>query len=267
VSEGNKIWIQGAGDLASGVAWRLVRDGYRVVMAEIPRPVAVRRLVCFGEAVHEGAVTVAGIVARLATASEAEFRADEVTVLVDPAGEQMPRLAPDAVVDARMTKKPPDFLPAGNAPIIGLGPGFRCGRDARLVVETHREAELGAVIDSGEAVADTGVPGRVGGKTGERLLRSPAAGRLEADAGIGDLVEAGAVVGRVAGHPVRATIAGRLRGLIRSDVELTVGMKIGDVDPRGAAVDPAVISDKALTVGGGVIAALWRLGILSAGEP
>ena len=38
------IWIQGAGDLASGVAVRLVRCGYRVVMAETDKPLAVRRL-------------------------------------------------------------------------------------------------------------------------------------------------------------------------------------------------------------------------------
>jgi xanthine dehydrogenase accessory factor len=60
---------------------------------------------------------------------------------------------------------------------------------------------------------------------------------------------------------VRAAIAGCLRGLIRSDIEGSVGMKIADVDPRGAAVDPAAISDRALAVGGGVLQALGRLGI------
>ena len=32
------ILIRGAGDLASGVAWRLHRCGYSVVMTEIERP-------------------------------------------------------------------------------------------------------------------------------------------------------------------------------------------------------------------------------------
>ena len=39
------IWIQGAGEMASATALCLVRAGYRVVLAEIDRPMAVRRLV------------------------------------------------------------------------------------------------------------------------------------------------------------------------------------------------------------------------------
>ena len=48
------IWIQGAGELASGVAVRLVRSGYPVVLADIQRPLAVRRLVAFSEAIYQG---------------------------------------------------------------------------------------------------------------------------------------------------------------------------------------------------------------------
>ncbi len=175
MSEPGRIWIHGAGELASGVAWRLCRCGYQVVMADIPAPLAVRRRVVFCEAIYEGRCQVEGLVGRCVAAPEVAFRRDEIVVCVDPEADQLARLAPAAVIDARMTKRRPQALPAGSAPLIGLGPGFCCGRDAALVVETHRGARLGALIEEGEAAPNTGVPGRIGGIASRRLLRAPAA--------------------------------------------------------------------------------------------
>jgi len=260
VTDDAGIWIQGAGELASGVGWRLVRCGYRVLMAEVAAPLAVRRLVCFSEAVRIGEVAVEGVTGRLALPSEAVWSRGEVTVIVAPDGDQMGRLRPDVVIDARMTKRAPDPLPRAAAPLIGLGPGFRCGKNADLIVETHRGARLGTVIDAGQALADTGVPGDVGGATASRLLRAPGVGYLTPRCVIGDLVHAGDTIGTVDGRPVRAEVAGRVRGLISSDVELFAGMKVGDIDPRGAAIDPGLVSDKALAIAGGVLEGLLRLG-------
>ena len=50
----NYILIRGGGDLASGVALRLHRSGYKIMIAELPRPLAVRRTVSFSEAVYAG---------------------------------------------------------------------------------------------------------------------------------------------------------------------------------------------------------------------
>jgi hypothetical protein len=49
-----KIVIKGAGDLATGVAARLWRSGFPVVMTEIDRPLTVRRTVSLSDAVYEG---------------------------------------------------------------------------------------------------------------------------------------------------------------------------------------------------------------------
>ncbi len=46
--------VKGAGDLASGVALRLHRSGFAVVMSEIAHPTAVRRTVAFAEAATTG---------------------------------------------------------------------------------------------------------------------------------------------------------------------------------------------------------------------
>jgi xanthine dehydrogenase accessory factor len=49
---------------------------------------------------------------------------------------------------------------------------------------------------------------------------------------------------------------GMLRGLIRPGIEITQGMKIGDVDRRNDPAMYTLVSDKALAVGGAVLEAL-----------
>ena len=64
------IVFRGAGDVASGAALRLYNAGLRrIIMLEIPRPMAVRRTVSFSEAVYDGEVTVEGVRAKLAVSS------------------------------------------------------------------------------------------------------------------------------------------------------------------------------------------------------
>ncbi len=254
------IWIQGAGEQASGVAWTLVRTGYTVVAAEIPAPRTVRRLVSFSEAVHGGTVTVEGVDGVLAD-DAAGAGPGFVTVVIDSEAKGIASSGAAAVVDARLTKRRADPLPHGDRPLIGLGPGFTAGADAALVIETHRPAGPGRVIHAGGAEPATGVPGEVGGETLRRVLRAPCAGRLEPLAELGDLVREGQVLARIGEAILTAPFDGRLRGLIHPDVELLAGMKVGDVDPRGRDVDPHRISDKALAIGKGVVDALERLGI------
>ena len=61
----------------------------------------------------------------------------------------------------------------------------------------------------------------------------------------------------VGGKTIISPFDGILRGLIHSRVQATEGMKIGDVDTRN---DPSMIhfvSDKALSVAGGVLEAVY----------
>src|SRR5512138_254347 len=59
------ILIKGAGEMATGVAHRLFRSGFRVCLTEILEPLAVRRAVSFCEAVFEKEKEVEGVTARL----------------------------------------------------------------------------------------------------------------------------------------------------------------------------------------------------------
>ena len=52
------VLIRGAGDIATGIALRLHRSGYRIIMTDLPQPTSIRRTVCFSEAIRLGRVLV-----------------------------------------------------------------------------------------------------------------------------------------------------------------------------------------------------------------
>ncbi|HIT70109.1 MAG TPA: EF2563 family selenium-dependent molybdenum hydroxylase system protein [Candidatus Aphodomonas merdavium] len=256
------VVIKGAGDIASGIALRLVRARFAVVMTELPQPTAIRRTVCFSEAVRLGEAEVEGI--RAVRACDA-FQAKKcllrgmLPVLADPEALCVRALKPDALVDAILAKRNTGTR-RGDAPaVIAVGPGFTAGEDCDAVVETARGHCLGRVYYHGSAKPNDGVPGVINGYTLERVLRAPAAGTLRARREIGELVEAGEAVAEVAGEPLRAAISGMLRGMLPDGTPVTAGMKCGDVDPRGAAASFSLVSDKALAVGGGVLEAVLHL--------
>jgi xanthine dehydrogenase accessory factor len=253
-----RIVIRGAGDLASGIATRLVRAGAKVVMLDVAEPLAVRRTVAFCEAVRQGTQTVEGIVGRLVAAPEEALALprDEVAVLVDPAGATIPALAPDVLVDAILAKynvgTTKDMAPV----VIGVGPGFTAPQDCHCVVETMRGHTCGRVIYEGQPIPNTGVPGNIGGFTTERVLRAPVDGVFTEVAHIGDVVEKGQVLATVDGVPMPATIDGVLRGLLPSGTRVTKGLKSGDIDPRAKVWHCFTVSDKALSIAGGVLEAV-----------
>ena len=251
--------IRGAGDLASGVALRLWRSGFDVVMTDLARPTAIRRTVAFSEAIVQGEYTVEGVTARRAE-SAAEARAllaqNVLPVLVDPDCACRAELRPDALVDAILAKRNLGTSITDAPVVVGVGPGFTAGVDCHAVVETMRGHTLGRVIYDGPALPNTNIPGLIGGFAGERVLRAPADGIFVGTHKIGDHVKAGDIAGYVAGAPMVCTIDGVLRGLIADGVTVTKGMKSGDVDPRGKAEYCATSSDKALAVGGGVLEAI-----------
>lgn len=257
--QNTRIVVRGAGELGSAVARLLFQCGFPVAVLERAAPLAVRRLVCFAEAVWSDAVAVEGVQARCVTPDQiADLPAglSFVAVLVDPEGECLARLRPEVVVDARMAKRSLDTR-RGQAPlVVGLGPGFTAGTDVHAVVETYRGDELGRVLWSGSAQADTARPTPVLGVDEGRVLRAPRAGTFLGGCRIGALVPANWRVGEVEGVPITSRVGGLVRGLLHDGVAVEGGTKIGDIDPRGAEVDPARLSDKGRAVAAGVLEAV-----------
>jgi xanthine dehydrogenase accessory factor len=134
----HRVVLRGGGDLATGVAVRLHRAGFPVVICELAQPLTVRRTVAFSTAISNGVATVEGITARLAaTIADVAPAIDrgEIAVIVAP---DLPDIERSVVVDARLAKRVIDTS-RGDAPlVIALGPAFTAGVDCHAVVETQR---------------------------------------------------------------------------------------------------------------------------------
>jgi len=250
------IIIRGGGDLASGVAVRLFRAGFPVVILEIDCPTVIRLPVSFARAVYEDKVIVEGAEAVLIPSwerAEDIIKKGKIPVLIDPEGNCIEKLSPTVMVDAILAKNNLGTKIDQAPLVIGLGPGFFAGVDVDVVIETKRGHDLGRVIYHGQATPDTGVPGEVGGESKRRLLRAPAEGKIVPLHHIGDLVKAGEVVAEIGGIPLRTEISGVLRGLIYSKSWVTKRMKVGDIDPRGIKEYCFTVSDKARSLGGAVL--------------
>ncbi len=249
------VIVRGGGDLGTGVVARLHRSGFPIVVTELERPLTVRRTVAVSSAVHDGEITVEGMHARhVETAEYAVRLAREGTVAV-LVSEMLPTIDRSVVVDARLAKYNLDTKIDDAPLVVALGPGFTVGVDCHAVVETARGQHLGRVLRSGSALPNTGIPGEIGGKGSERVLRTPIGGLTRWRVQIGDVVRKGEEIGRVGGAVISAPFDGVVRGLIAGGTPVWIGMKIGDIDPRlDTRCDE--ISDKALAIGGGVLEAV-----------
>lgn len=254
-----KVLIRGGGDLASGVALRLIRAEINVVITELAQPLVVRRMAAFAEAVYANKIAVEGVYARYIEnygGVNEVLERGEIPVMVDPQASVLVDLKPLTLIDARMTKQH-DGISLDSVPlIIGLGPGFVVGDNCHVVIETKRGQSLGRVIREGSAEVDTGIPEAVGKYQIDRVLRAPKNGDLRTKKEICDQIQKDQVIAEVDGAEVRASFNGILRGLLHNGFSVTAGQKIGDLDPRH---DPNLcthVSDKALAVGGGVLEAI-----------
>jgi xanthine dehydrogenase accessory factor len=253
------VIIRGGGDLASGVAMRLHRAGIRLVVVELEKPLAVRRTVSFAQAIYAGEIKIEEVTGqKVDDFQEAEkiSSIEKIPVLVEPSLDALISVHPLVLVDASMTKREPDTKLNSAQLVVGLGPGFIAGKHCHAIVETLRSHNLGRAFWEGSAALDTGQPGSIVSYKVDRVLKSPRAGFLEERSEIGKRLKKDDLIATVDGVEIRAQFDGVLRGLIHPSIELVQGMKIGDLDPRD---DPSYcfrVSDKALSIGGGVLEAL-----------
>ena len=254
------IAIRGAGDLASGIALRLWRCGYKVIFSELPVPLCIRRTIAFSSAVFDGSAKVEnaeGILIHSTAEVENIWKENKLPVIVDETAEQILSLQPDVLIDARIIKTWRDDTHLTDAPlVIGLGPGFTAGENVHCVIETNRGHNLGRVFWSGSAEPNTGVPGTIKGEGIRRVVKAPCAGVFEPTVEIGDSVEIGDLIAQISGTEIRAQLAGVVRGIIYPGITVQEKLKIMDIDPRGKREHCFTVSDKATALGGGVLEAI-----------
>lgn len=90
------VIIRGGGDLATGVAVRLFRAGFSVIILEIEHPTVIRLPVSFARTVYEGEAIIEGIEAILISSWEEakkNIKLNKIPVLVDPKGSCIKKLS------------------------------------------------------------------------------------------------------------------------------------------------------------------------------
>jgi xanthine dehydrogenase accessory factor len=263
VIDSGVVVVRGAGDIATGTICRLHRCGFKLLVLETKSPTAIRRTVALSEAVYDQRQTVEGVTAERVeniAGCTSVWTRDRVPLLIDPAATCLPQINPIALIDAILAKKNYGTNKDMAQITIGLGPGFCGGKDVHAVIETARGHQLGRTIYTGSPLANTGIPGTIGGYSKERVLYAPTTGTIEVIQDIGSQVTSGEVVARIDKAELIAPITGVVRGMIRNQTQVAAGFKIGDIDPRiDEETNCYTISDKARCISGGVLEALLFL--------
>jgi xanthine dehydrogenase accessory factor len=274
-----RVLIRGAGELASAAAHLLYTQGFtRILLLDRRFPKAVRRRVCYCEAVLDGSQTIEAVAGRFApdlTTVEAIHEAGEIAVGIMSHESVLEQWRPEVFIEAAMQRRnwglTRDLAPI----VIALGPGYVAHKDCDALVDTFRGPQVGNILeDTGEHLADE-PPAAIMGFSEERALKAVRDGIFFTQRTIGDVVERGERIGTVvsvygvedyrrgvpvdASYSVTARIGGVIRGLLRDGVPVKAGDRIGDVDPRGATEDLDHISDKSRRVAEGVLEALLSL--------
>lgn len=254
-----KILIKGAGDLASGIALRLYKAGYHILMTEIKVPLTVRRTVAFSRAVYETEAKVEGvkgILVHYSSEIKEVWRQGGIPVIVDEYASIQREYQADVIVDAIIAKRNLGTTMQDAPFVIGVGPGFEAGKHCHAVIETKRGHYLGKVIREGYAIPNTGIPGEIGGYTTERIIRATADGDFQPITHISELVEKDQIVAFCGEEPIKAQMSGIIRGMLQPGVKVVKGMKCGDIDSRCIMEHCFTISDKARAIAGGVLEAV-----------
>jgi xanthine dehydrogenase accessory factor len=275
VPHGSRVLVRGGGELGTAVAVHLARQRFsRILLVERAFPRAVRRNVCFSEAVFDRAKTVEGVTARFVMMLSDIDRIHELgdlALTTQPLPDVLRWWGADIYVEAAMLRSnwglTKDLAPL----VVALGAGYQAGRDCHAVVETTRGPRLGRVLQGGQSL-EPAPPAQIMGFSQERVIKAQRAGIFRTGHEISSRVEQGEKIGVVvllferadfyrgvpvdSEYPVVARISGVIRGLLRDGVPVEPGDKIGDIDPRGVTDDLDHISDKAQRIAEGVLEAI-----------
>jgi xanthine dehydrogenase accessory factor len=255
------VVVRGGNDIASAVAHRLFTAGYPVTILEAPQPLTVRRGMAYASAVYEGRITLDGVTGEHAPTVERALELlksrSAIPVVAVADKEILSSLKPTVIVDARLRKKERSTSRIADAPlVIGLGPGFKAGVEAHVVIETNRGPNLGQIITEGEADPYSGEPMEIAGHSKDRYLYAPRPGVFRTPLDLGGRVEAGQVVGHVEGEPLVAKVGGIIRGIVKDGLPVAAGAKLVDIDPRGDPTYLSELSKKAWTIADAVLTAI-----------
>ena len=258
--------LRGGGDLATGVAWRLSRAGWPVVVLELPEPLTVRRTVALSTAVTDGEVDVQGMRGVLAPSPDkavllACSLAGRGDVAVAVAPELTALASRHANVVVGVAPELTALAPRHANVVVGVAPGLTAlaSRHADVVVDARlAKRNIDTSMDDAELVVALG-PGFTAGvdchavvetMRGHHLGRVIWAGSAQPDTGTP--AELG---GRSADRVLRAPASGEVAWDVEIGQVVAEGQPLGDVSgvevpaPFAGVVRGAIRSGTTVTAG------------------
>ena len=253
--------VRGSGDIGSAVAHQLFSAGLRVILHDVARPAHTRRGMAFTNALFERKAELSGVLAK--TPRDLEGLTcmlqcgNALPVTTFPVETVADALHPDIMVDARMRKRVVPEPQRCLAPLtIGLGPNFIAGEQTDVAIETAWGDELGEVIRKGSTCPLSGPPRTIAGHSTDRYVYAPLGGVFLTTLEIGMKVVAGQEIARIGDFELRAPLSGRLRGLTHTEVEVTAGTKVIEIDPRDETADIYGVGERPRRIAQGVLEVL-----------
>jgi xanthine dehydrogenase accessory factor len=255
------VVIRGVGEVGSAVALALFDDGHQVALHDRPKPGHARRGAAFTDALYEGTAAIDGVFAKYAHSIQSlryMLACGRAVAISDHAFDTvLNAVQPDVVVDARIRQHTQPEVLKGLAPLsIGLGPNFIAGETADLVIETAYGPNLGDLIRTGQAQAQSAEPREVGRHRSERFVYAMTDGTFRTNLNIGANVAAGQEVGTLNGSPLYVQLSGWLRGLAHDGADIEAGEKVIEVDASAFPDTVRVLGERSLRIAQGVRAAL-----------
>jgi hypothetical protein len=244
--------VLGTNEIASAVAVHLHRDGWSVVLSHDPHPPVMRRKMAFHDVLFGEAINIDGVHGiRANTALRIRKTLANMNSVVVTHLNLLDVLAirsVDLLVDARMQKYrvTPDLRRTARL-TIGLGPGFSVGANCDIAVET-RPAKNGAIVRAGRTDFADGVSSNLGRIGSERFVYAQHHGWWHTLEDIGNSVARDGILGRLNGVPIRAPFGGVLRGIVRDATEVSAGVKLLEIDPRGDAAQWTETDERGRTI-------------------
>ena len=253
------VYIRGAGVTASAIAARLHRANCRIVMSDREHPHALRRNICFAEALRDGSTAVTGIGAAAAKDPEQAvhiLRRNMIAVIADPDGNMRGTLPFDACIDTVMEGRDTDTSLQDAPIVIGVGERFRPGKNCHAAVIAHREGYCGQVWYEGSGFPGTSQKDTASGKKNHYRIMVPGGGLFYPVSEIGDSVRKGDTLAVVDGEPVVCPEDGILSGILPGGSPVEPGRYGAVVYTGNSPFLKDVLPEKDLAIAGGVLEAL-----------
>ena len=253
------VYIRGAGLTASAIARRLFHANCRIVMSDREHPYALRRTVCFSEALRTGETTIEGIGASAAKDPEDAvhiLRENRIAVIADPEGNMRGTLPFDACIDTVTYGDRTDTSMADAPIVIGIGERFVPGKNCHASVIAYRAGYRGLVRYEGSDLPED-LPAdsiRVRGNT--FCIQVPGAGLFYPVCEIGDAVSQGDTLAVVDSEPVVCLQDGMVCGILAEGTPVSASRFCAEIYTGKNRSRLLRTPEEMLAVGGGVLEAL-----------